>query len=295
MNTTQLQCFIAVAETLSFAAASRKLSVTQPAVTQQIRALEDELGAKLFERTTRSVKLTPAGFTFLADARSMISICERARERFSGADNLDFIPFSIGAQSHAELSVLPSALHAMKAQTPTLAFSFQVFPFPYLADRMREGAFDVILAFEDEGRKKKLLRFRALARLPIACVTSRAYAPAADAPIPAAALTGESLVLLDPLKHPSAFDRFQHGLLADRKVSDMHFCETIDAALLLARSGCGAAVLPLFPSLASDETLCCRPLADIAPLSYGVRYMNLTDKPLVRAFLDQCAGMFIEN
>ena len=60
VNTFQLSCFLQVAETLNFARAAEILHVTQPAVTQQIRSLEKELGVPLFHRTTRSVKLTQA-------------------------------------------------------------------------------------------------------------------------------------------------------------------------------------------------------------------------------------------
>ena len=56
MNTTQLECFVTVAENLNFARAAAILHITQPAVTHQIVSLEGELDAKLFIRTTRSVK-----------------------------------------------------------------------------------------------------------------------------------------------------------------------------------------------------------------------------------------------
>ena len=61
MNTQQLECFIQVAENLNFARAARNLHITQPAVSRQIHALESELGARLFDRTTRTVSLTPIG------------------------------------------------------------------------------------------------------------------------------------------------------------------------------------------------------------------------------------------
>ena len=70
MNTFQLTCFIAVANTLSFARAAENLHVTQPAVTHQIKVLEQELGVPLLHRSTRSVTLTPEGQTFLEDAKS---------------------------------------------------------------------------------------------------------------------------------------------------------------------------------------------------------------------------------
>lgn len=81
MNTMQLACFLAVAETLSFARAAEQLHVTQPAVTQQIHSLESELNTQLFRRTTRTVELTHAGLIFLGDAKLMLEISERARLR----------------------------------------------------------------------------------------------------------------------------------------------------------------------------------------------------------------------
>ena len=74
MNTTQLECFVTVAENLNFARAASILHITQPAVTHQIVSLEGELDAKLFIRTTRSVKLTPEGWSFLADAKNILNM-----------------------------------------------------------------------------------------------------------------------------------------------------------------------------------------------------------------------------
>ena len=82
MTTMQLDCFLLVAETLNFAAAADRLHVTQPAVTQQIHSLEKELNVKLFKRTTRTVKLTPEGYVFLNDAKSIQHIIGHAKKRF---------------------------------------------------------------------------------------------------------------------------------------------------------------------------------------------------------------------
>ena len=72
MNVFQLSCFLAVADNLSFARAAAGLHITQPAVTQQIRALEKELGVRLFVRTTRTVRLTEEGRSFYGDARRIV-------------------------------------------------------------------------------------------------------------------------------------------------------------------------------------------------------------------------------
>ena len=71
MNTQQLESFVQVAENLNFARAAEVLNITQSAVSRQINSLEDELGTKLFHRSTRTVALTPAGISFLDDAKEM--------------------------------------------------------------------------------------------------------------------------------------------------------------------------------------------------------------------------------
>lgn len=79
MNTFQLTCFLAVAEYLNFAQAAQQLHVTHPAVSQQIKSLEKELNVTLFQRTTRSVKLTEEGRAFLRDAQQIVAISDRAK------------------------------------------------------------------------------------------------------------------------------------------------------------------------------------------------------------------------
>ena len=70
MELRHLRYFAGVAEALSFTHAARKLRVAQPALSRQIRQLEEEVGARLLERDRRTVRLTEAGRVFLAEARS---------------------------------------------------------------------------------------------------------------------------------------------------------------------------------------------------------------------------------
>lgn len=72
MNLNQLQYFIAAAETHSFTKAAEQYYISQTAVTQQIKALEESLGCALFDRTTRPVTLTPAGSVFLLESKAII-------------------------------------------------------------------------------------------------------------------------------------------------------------------------------------------------------------------------------
>ena len=79
MTIFQIECFLAVAEFLNFAKAAEQMNISQPAITRQIQSLEDELGGKLFQRSTRVVRLTENGHIFMVEA-------QRSEERRVGKE-----------------------------------------------------------------------------------------------------------------------------------------------------------------------------------------------------------------
>src|SRR5574340_520346 len=78
LSLARLTCFVAVAEELHFGRAAERLHMTQPPLSRQIQLLEKEVGVQLVVRTSRSVTLTPAGNTFLPEARRILYLAEGA-------------------------------------------------------------------------------------------------------------------------------------------------------------------------------------------------------------------------
>lgn len=86
MSLAQLRYFVAVAEEGNVGRAAKRLRVSQPPVTRQIRSLEDEIGVPLFARTSRGMRLLPAGEAFLERTRTALRELERAVVAARGGD-----------------------------------------------------------------------------------------------------------------------------------------------------------------------------------------------------------------
>ncbi|MGE3674002.1 MAG: LysR family transcriptional regulator [Polyangiaceae bacterium] len=85
MSLVQLEYFVAIAEEGNIGRAARRLHVSQPPLSRQLRSLEEELGAELFKRTARGVQLLPHGKTFLEHARRVLAEVEHAKSCLGGA------------------------------------------------------------------------------------------------------------------------------------------------------------------------------------------------------------------
>src|SRR5262245_46374094 len=123
MELRHLRYFVAVADTLNFRAASDRLHVAQPAVSSQIKTLEEEIGVTLFARTARRVELTPAGRVFLDEARRVIASATQAHERARQAGAGLVGTIRLGIIAPAANAWLADILRRFRQQYPGVQFS----------------------------------------------------------------------------------------------------------------------------------------------------------------------------
>jgi DNA-binding transcriptional LysR family regulator len=140
----QLNCFMAVARNLHFNRAANELHVTQPALTRTIKQLEEFLGVDLFERTTRSVRLTAAGKSFYREAQRLMeemeSACTAVRRAALGEQGR----LAIGFVTTAILGDLKRMIYEYHQQYPNVELVLSEKPIGELVDKLHFESYDLI-------------------------------------------------------------------------------------------------------------------------------------------------------
>lgn len=146
MQLRHLRTFLAVASTLSFTKAGRQVHLAQSSVTEQIQALEEDLGAALFERSQRKLKLTDAGETLVEYAEALLSLAADARAAVTGNAQVQG-RLSVGALETLCAHWLAPLLAVFQGQHPRLQVDLQVAGTVALRNAVKDGSLDLGFSF----------------------------------------------------------------------------------------------------------------------------------------------------
>jgi DNA-binding transcriptional LysR family regulator len=242
MTLRQLGYVLAVAETGSFTKAAVRLHVSQPSLSQQIQALENEIGGRLFDRPPKPVRLTPAGQAFLPQARAAVSSAQRALE--DARRVVALVPASLGVATVRSLSaaMLPACMqrwHSIHPRTAVRLYEYEHRRMAEQAVRHRVAEVGVGPAPDDwHGAYETLGWDELLVVLPWGDELL-----ASGAPVPLDALSDRGWVLYDEA----------HGLAdqVERACATAGFVpwavvrtRQVEAAAKLATRGLGPALVP---------------------------------------------------
>lgn len=125
MNLRQLHYFVAVAEECHFGRAAARLHMAQPPLSQQIRALEADLGVQLLLRTTRRVELTDAGTAYLQRAREILTSVDEAGHEARRVAAGSVGRLAVGCVGSATYSLLPMLARGLSEELPQVDFAFR--------------------------------------------------------------------------------------------------------------------------------------------------------------------------
>lgn len=263
MELSQLVTLLHVAELGSLSKAADRLNIVQPALSRQIRLLEAELGAPLFERHGRGMALTEAGqgvveqaVRVLAEVEALRARVEEGATRFRGLLRIGTTP------TLAELLTVP-LMHRVRSEHPDLSMRFTSAFSGYLMDWLKRG--DLDLAFSYSPPPTKALRIEPVMMEQL-CLIGAGEGGAGVQPLRFSELEGRPLVLPSPahgLREVIDACARRAGVGLTLSVEADSYVALVD----LVRAGFGETILPLAPlyrQLQSGE-LHARPLTDPVP------------------------------
>jgi DNA-binding transcriptional LysR family regulator len=238
-----VRSFLAVARALNFSRAARALHLSQPALSTQIKTLEEDLGADLFVRNRRSVSLTPVGQTFIVDAENLLKQIADTELRIKRISSGDVGHLRIGFVASATLGLVPAVAVALKKQYPGVSFELKNIPTVRQVEALRNGTLDaglVRMPLQAAG-----LTIALVDREPFAIALSREHPLARKRNLQVSDLKLESFIAYGERWAPSFYQTWT-GMCRDAGYTPHVIQETgeMDTAVALVAAGLGVAILP---------------------------------------------------
>jgi DNA-binding transcriptional LysR family regulator len=197
MDERRLEVFATVARCLSFSEAARSLHLSQPAVSQQVATLEAELGAKLFERTTRRVRLTAAGSALLARSESLLREYADVRRAIAAAEGRIAGDLQIAASLTIGAYVLPPVLAELSRRHPEVRTRVTIQNTEEVVAALRAGRADLGFV-EGERIEDPAIAFRTLREDELVVIAPVGHRFQALESVPLAEFVNEPFVLREP-------------------------------------------------------------------------------------------------
>jgi DNA-binding transcriptional LysR family regulator len=281
----QLRYFVAVADELHFRRAAARLHISQPPLSQQIAALEAELGCRLLERTRRRVELTPAGEAFLRDARAMLAELDVAVSTARAIDAGQAGVLRVGFVGSALLSIVPAAVQRFRRARPDVEIELRERSTVEALRSLGTGVVDVGLVrppieADDTLRAEIVMRERTIAAIPAG------HELAALRRIPLGRLAAAPLVLF-PRRQAPGFHDLLIGRLAATGTSPhvVQYAPEMLTIIGLVAAGIGVSLVPASVAHLALDGVTYRPLSG-APDTELVAVTRAGDEgTLVRAFV----------
>jgi DNA-binding transcriptional LysR family regulator len=207
MELRHLRYFVAVAEELNFGRAAERLRIAQPPLSRQIRDLEREIGAALFERVPRGVELTPAGRAFLPEARLTLAQAERSQRTAQRAAHGETGRLRVGfVEAATHSGILPDVLSFFRAHLPSVGLSlFELDPLRQV-EAFQEGRIDIGILHSPPLDAVRWLRVESIYAEPVILALPKTHALAGRSRLALASLADEAFVGFPRVIAPEMYD-----------------------------------------------------------------------------------------
>jgi DNA-binding transcriptional LysR family regulator len=284
MDLRHLRYFLAVAEELHFGRAAQRLHMAQPPLSQQIRHLEEEIGYPLFVRSSRSVKLTPAGRSLVERARRTLHKVDEDLEAVRSVARGEVGEINVGFVGSAMLSKLPAILGEYRRLYSRVQLRLNESHTSQLLDAVRDGSVDVALA-RDAGRVEDVHVERVMME-PFMAVVPRSHPLARLKSIPIARLKDEPFVFFPRSAGSFAWENTMK--LCEQAGFRPNIVQEAPQWLTVVRlvgAGLGVTIFPASVEQILSPDVVCRKLSPYSgETSIDLVYRLDNASPLVRAF-----------
>lgn len=265
MELRHLRYFVAAAEELNFSRAAARLRVSQPPLSRQIRDLEEEIGAPLFDRTRQHVQLTPAGASFLEQAKQILAQADRAVRLAKAVSQGKCGQLTLAFLSPLGGVVLPAALRIFRQKFPLVEVTLTEMVPRRQVKALLEGLIDIGIMPRDEARFEKDLALEAVVEVGMIAALPPEHALTMLRKVPLQKLAGEPLVFFKRSSAPALHDWIRDLCRARGFEPNIgRQCDQAQAMLDSVASGIGVAIVPEFFRRYQSE-VAFRPLGPHAP------------------------------
>ena len=297
MELRHLRYFMAVVEEGSLTtAAARRLHISQPSLSRQIRDLEHEVGAELLSRSVHGVELTAAGKAFLEHARLALMQADAAIEAARRAAQPSRKTFAIGFLTGHEMSWLPHAMHVLRDELKNIDVTISSDYSPDLAEALARGRLDLAFLRVEPGYD---LGYQVVDREPLIVLMPSDHRLTAKQAIHPRELLGE--IFIGGANKAAVLRAVTEEYLrrsgVDIKLD--HGVDNIAMAMSLVASTRGVALLPAYAKNLLPTSVVSRPLEGEAPtIDIAVGYSKSNTSPILKLFLsrlDELVGANLQH
>jgi DNA-binding transcriptional LysR family regulator len=284
---SQLRCFVTVAEELHFGRAAARLNMTQPPLSRQIQVLEHIVEAALFERSSRSVRLTPAGRSFLPEARRILKLAESASQVARRIAMGKTGSIKIGFTAATAYEFLPVLIAACRAGLPEVDLSLKEMVSGDQLEALSSGQIDAGLVRPPIARTE--FASMRVAAEPLLVAAAEGHPLTAAATVSLQDLDGQPFVMYSPYE-----SRYFHDLLvtlftrADVLPRYVQHLSQIHSILAMVRAGLGLAIVPEAAASLNFKGVTLRPLRVRAPaqVELFLVWQREHENPLLPALIE---------
>lgn len=261
-----LRYFVTVANLLNFTKAAQQLRVAQPALSRQIRDLEDELGAPLLERGPRLVKLTAAGAAFLPEARAVLERATAAADVVRAVTKGERGEIHVGYAPSLTIEMLPCVLDSFHNTAPGVQVKLHDLSSEEMVRGVHDGKLHVSLVAHPGAKSIGPLKFELLREYPICVAMPPTHRLARAKQVELAQITGEKFLAYSRAEYPE-----YHAMLVElfgRAGATPQIAEEHDSApslIAAAEIGRGLVLAPACLGMLAGARLKFRPLHPAPP------------------------------